>query len=242
MLHHPKQKLRRRGGHRQINTCRNVLLHANFFLLTTLEIAFYQSNFYALNNQTKLSIKRPADGYTIHIYMSPVNSVNAGPICYNKASLTVPNSTSIYVVFKKCFLFIPPHVKTLKNPPPTILCPECFSALSSIKHTRARAQWLLRSIKDDGAVRMECRVMTASRGDRRGGGGELSRGCNSKCGFHPQSDKRGGGGIIGGKQEHKHNHRNPHFYQQFLVMFSFCLSSLQCSNMMFQFTFSVLNC
>ncbi len=40
--YHSKQKLRRERGLRQINTCRKVPLHFNFF--KTFGIAFYQSN------------------------------------------------------------------------------------------------------------------------------------------------------------------------------------------------------
>jgi hypothetical protein len=43
-LKHPKQKPRRGGGIRQINTCRKVPLQVNFFSITTYGFAFYQSN------------------------------------------------------------------------------------------------------------------------------------------------------------------------------------------------------
>jgi hypothetical protein len=44
LLDHPKQKARRGGGLRQINTCRKVPLQGKFFQITTFCLAFYPSN------------------------------------------------------------------------------------------------------------------------------------------------------------------------------------------------------
>ncbi len=48
LLDHPKQKPRRGGGFRQINTCRKEPLHGKFF---DNDIAFYQSYLSTGENQ-----------------------------------------------------------------------------------------------------------------------------------------------------------------------------------------------
>jgi hypothetical protein len=57
LLDHPKQKPRKGGGLRQMNTCRQVPLQVNFFYITTFGDSFYQSNLSTLENYSYLEIK-----------------------------------------------------------------------------------------------------------------------------------------------------------------------------------------
>jgi hypothetical protein len=57
LLDHPKQKPRKGGGLRQMNTCRRVPLQ-DFFYITTFGVAFYQSNLSMLENYTYFEIKK----------------------------------------------------------------------------------------------------------------------------------------------------------------------------------------
>jgi hypothetical protein len=72
LLHHRKQKPRRRGGLRQINTCRKVPLHVNFFYIKTFGIAFYQSN---LSTRTVLAIYRILVTYQRAIYCTELKPI-----------------------------------------------------------------------------------------------------------------------------------------------------------------------
>ncbi len=50
LLDHPKQKPRRGGGLRQMNTCRQVPLQVKIYYITTFGVAFYQSNLSTFEN------------------------------------------------------------------------------------------------------------------------------------------------------------------------------------------------